>query len=207
VSPARRAARRGAWLALACALVPAAIPAPAPAPPDAASDFNGIDALLQHFATRRTSHVTFTEVHRLAILDRPLQSSGELLYQAPDRLEKRILKPQPEVLRFEHGVLTAERGTHRRVLALADYPQLAPFVESLRAVLAGDRVALERYFTPRFSGSLASWTLELEPVDPAAARSVRSVRLAGEGDAIHTVEIRERDGDSSLLTLGPELSP
>ena len=44
-------------------------------------------------------------------------------------------------------------------------------------------------------------------MDPAVASTVRYVRLAGTGDAIHTLEISQRDGDSSLLTLGPELSP
>jgi len=205
VSHSSCTAWRGAWLALACALVPAA--AHAAPQPATATDSRGLESLLQQFAARRASHVAFTEVHQLAILDHPLQSSGELLYQAPDRLEKRVLKPKPEVLLFEHGVLTAQRGSHRRVLALEDYPQVAPFVESLRAVLAGDQAALERYFTPRFSGSLASWTLELEPTGPTVARSVRYIRLAGEGDAIHTVEIRQSDGDASLLTLGPELSP
>jgi hypothetical protein len=32
--------------------------------------------------------VSFTEVHISSILDRPLTSSGELFYDAPDRLEK-----------------------------------------------------------------------------------------------------------------------
>ena len=34
----------------------------------------------------------------MAMLKEPLHSSGELLYEAPDRLEKRTLKPRPEVL-------------------------------------------------------------------------------------------------------------
>ena len=42
---------------------------------------------------------------------------------------------------------------------------------------------------------------------PAIARSIADVTLAGERDAIRTVEIRERDGDRSLLTLGPEIPP
>jgi len=35
-------------------------------------------------------------VQQLAMLERPLQSSGELLYDAPDRLEKRTLKPKAQ---------------------------------------------------------------------------------------------------------------
>ena len=43
-------------------------------------------------------------------------------------------------------VLTIRRGEHTRTLELAQYPQVAPWVESIRATLAGDRGALERYF-------------------------------------------------------------
>ena len=54
------------------------------------------EQLLKLLAERRHDHVTFTEVQQLAILDRPLHSSGELLYDAPDRLEKRTLEPRRE---------------------------------------------------------------------------------------------------------------
>jgi len=166
-----------------------------------------LDQVLQLLATHRHDHVTFTEVHQLAMLDHPLQSSGELLYDAPDRLEKRTLEPKPEDLLLEHGVLTVQRGSHRRVLSLQDYPQLVPLVESIRATLAGDRAALERYFTVQFSGTLANWTLELRPYDAKVAHTVQKIRIHGERDLIRTVEIRQSDGDASLLTIGPEVSP
>ena len=57
------------------------------------------------------------------------------------------------------------------------------------------------------SGSLASWTLELTPRYAAVARSVERVRIDGERDVIRTVQIRQHDGDLSLLTIGPELRP
>jgi hypothetical protein len=172
-----------------------------------AADDPALDQLLQLFAARRHGHVTFTEEQRLAMLDRPLESSGELLYDAPDRLEKRTLLPRPETLLLEHGVLTARRGRHTRVVALRDLPQAIPFVESIRATLAGDRAALERYFSVQLSGSLARWTLELVPKEAALARSVSQVRIEGERDAIHTVEIRQSDGDLSLLTIGSGMAP
>ena len=84
------------------------------------ADAAALDQVLQLLAQRRHGHVTFTEVHQLAMLDHPLESSGELLYDAPDRLEKRTLAPRPEDLLLEHGVLTAQRGNRRRVLSLRD---------------------------------------------------------------------------------------
>jgi Outer membrane lipoprotein carrier protein LolA-like len=165
------------------------------------------DQLLQLFAARHHGHVSFTEVHELAMLKRPLQSSGELLYDAPDHLEKRTLSPRPETLTLDHGILTAQRGSHRRQLPLKDYPQVVPFVESIRATLAGDRAALERYFRVQFNGTLEDWSLLLTPVDPQVSRSVQQIRLAGSRERLHSVEISLTDGDRSLLTIGADISP
>ena len=163
--------------------------------------------LLRLLAERRHDHVTFTEVQQLAILDRPLHSSGELLYDAPDRLEKRTLEPRREDLVLEHGMLSVERDHHRRSVALRDFPQAVPLVESLRATLAGDRAALARYFTVQFSGTLAHWTLELTPTDATVERSVQHIVITGETDRIRTVQIRQSDGDTSTLTIGAEVVP
>ena len=165
------------------------------------------DELLQLLAARRHGHVTFTEVQQLAMLDRPLKSSGELLYDAPGRLEKRTLKPKARTLILEHDVLTARRGQRSYVMELREYPQVAPLVESIRATLAGDRAALERLFRVQFDGTLAHWTLLLVPLDATLAGAVRDISIRGERDVIRTVQIRHSDGDRSLLTLGPEIPP
>ncbi len=192
------------WLAAGTAAGAAEPAATAPATTAPADPFT---ELLKLLAARRHGRVRFTEVHEMAMLERPLRSSGELLYEAPDHLEKRTVEPRPETLVLEHGVLTAHRGHRTHVLRLRDYPQVAPFVESIRATLAGDRAALERYFHVRFSGDLGHWTLELAPIDATVARTVRDIRIAGERDSIRSVEIRQSDGDRSLLTIGAEVSP
>jgi Outer membrane lipoprotein carrier protein LolA-like len=193
---------RGLRLRLGALLV--AIAAPLGAAP-AGSD--PLDALMQQLAARPSGHVTFTEVQHLGVLDRPLESSGELLYQAPDRLEKRILKPRPETLVLAHGVLSATRGKHTRTMELAAWPQLAPLLESLRATLTGDRATLERIFSVALEGDAARWTLKLTPKDPEAARAVRRVIITGENAKLETVEILAADGDRSLLTIGAEVAP
>ncbi len=190
-------ARGGAWALLLALAGPLAAAASAGSDP--------LDALMERLAVRRHGHVTFTEVQHLAVLDRPLESSGELVYEAPDRLEKRIVKPRPETLVLAHGVLSATRGRHTRTVDLAAWPQIAPLLECLRATLAGDRAALERFFSVQLEGDPASWTLHLAPRDPEAARAVSAVLITGAGADLRTVEILEADGDRSLLTLGAQL--
>ena len=165
-----------------------------------------LDQLMALLAQRQHGHVSFTEKHFLAVLDRPVDSSGELFYDAPDRLEKRTLKPKPESVVLQNGVITAKRGRHTYTLNLSDYPQIVPLIDSIRATLAGDRTALERLFKVTFDGSLDQWTLALAPADSAVAKSVRQIRIEGSRDAIHTVEIQQADGDRSLLTIGSEIA-
>lgn len=170
-----------------------------------AADASDLDRVMGALAQRRHGHVTFTEKKLIAILDKPVESSGELLYDAPDRLEKKTLRPKPEDLVLEGGVVSAQRGRRHYVLDLKQYPQVLPFIESIRATLAGDRAALERVFKVEFTGSFDRWTLELAPLDSKLAGSVKNIHIEGEQDFIHTVEIREADGDRSLMTISPDV--
>jgi hypothetical protein len=166
-----------------------------------------LDRLMQLLAARAHGHVSFVEEDHLAVLDQPLRSSGELFYDRPDRLEKRTLAPHPASLILEHGTVTVESRGHQRVLALNDYPQLAPFVESLRATLAGDRHALEQVFAVQFAGNLERWTLTLVPLDAKLKGVAQQIRIEGAGDALQVLSIAQADGDESVMTIGPSMSP
>jgi hypothetical protein len=165
-----------------------------------------LDGLMQRLAQRQHGHVTFVEKKFLSTLERPLQSSGELFYDAPDRLEKRSLSPRRESLILERGVLRVQLGRRERTLALADYPDIAPLIDSIRATLAGDRVALERTFAVEFTGSPSQWRLLLTPRDARVARAVSRIRIDGSEQSLRAVEIAQPDGDRSVMTLGPDES-
>jgi Outer membrane lipoprotein carrier protein LolA-like len=166
-----------------------------------------LDAVMGLLAMRQHGRVEFIEQQFLAVLDHPVESSGELRYDAPGHLEKRTLLPRPENLVLAGGVLTVERGGHRHVLDLHRYPQIQPFVESIRATLAGDRSALERVFHVEFTGSVERWSLVLVPLDHQLARTVKQVQIDGSRDQLQRVEIRQADGDRSLMTLRAAAAP
>jgi hypothetical protein len=166
-----------------------------------------LDRLMALLAQRAQGHVTFVEEDHLAVLDRPVKSSGELLYERPDRVEKRTLVPHPASLLLDHGTVTIQYGRHTRVLALRDYPQIAPLVESLRSTLAGDRSALAQVFQITFTGSLERWTLSLVPLDAKLRSAVQRIRIEGTQDELHVVDIVQADGDESVMTIGAPVSP
>jgi hypothetical protein len=125
-----------------------------------------------------------------------------LLYDAPDRLEKRTLEPKQESLVLQGDELTVRRGQRTYRVQLSSYPQVAPLVDAMRDTLAGNEPALRKIFKVQFSGSLAGWKLQLIPLDEDVASNVRRVEIAGARDEIRTVEILQVDGDRSVMTLG-----
>lgn len=182
-------------LVMACGGIAAPADAPAPAEPVQ------LDALLALLAARRHDTVSFVEQDFLALVKRPVESFGELIYDAPGRLEKRTEGPRRETLIVAADRVTVSRGRRLRTVDLGRYPQLRPLVESLRATLAGDRQALERLFRIEFAGAAAHWTMRLTPHEPALAAVVAEVQIDGTRDQILRVEMRQLDGDRSLLTL------
>jgi hypothetical protein len=169
----------------------------------ARADVTDLDQVMHDLAARRHGEVSFIEQHFVSLLKRPVESSGELIYDAPDRLEKRTREPHAEDLVLQGDVLTVQRGHGRHVLDLKSYPQIMPFIESIRATLAGDRAALDKLFRVEFAGDPARWTLVLTPLDEKVAKSVSRVQIDGSRDVLFKVEIRQADGDRSLMTLRP----
>jgi hypothetical protein len=176
-------------------------------PRAAPADLHDLDQVMGMLAMRQHGRVEFIEQQFLAVLSNPIESSGELHYDAPDRLEKRTLKPHTETLTLAGEVLTVEREHSRRVMDLHAYPQVLPFIESIRATLAGDRKALERLFRLDFAGNVSRWTLTLVPLESKVKQSVSQVRIDGAQDQLLKVEIRQPDGDRSLMTLRPSTLP
>ena len=197
--------RRAVGLLLLALTFAAAASSPAQAA--AGAPMGDLDEVMRLLSMRPHGRVEFIEQHFLAILKRPVESSGEMRYDAPDHLEKRTLLPRPENLVLDGGKLTVERGGHSHVLDLHRYPQILPFIESIRGTLAGDRSALERLFHLEFAGSVGRWSLTLEPLDRSLAQVVKQVQIDGARDQLQRVEIRQPDGDRSLMTLRTPATP
>ena len=166
-----------------------------------------IDQLMQGLAQIRTGQASFVEKKTIAMLDRPVESSGELFYRAPDHLEKRTLKPKPESMIVDGGKLVIERGQKKYRLQLEDYPELAAFIDSIRGTLAGDRKALERNYRLSLDGTAEHWTLQLVPIDEKMQAVVKRIRIAGVRDAVRSMEITQADGDSSQMLIEKMATP
>ncbi len=168
--PARRAVFILAWL---CAAAFWAAPARADNTVEHPGPAAGLQRIMLGLQSVSQSRAKFTERKYLHMLNQPLESSGTLIYVAPDHLEKNTERPKPESLVVDGGTLTVTGGPdgQSRSLALPDYPELGAIVESIRATLAGDSASLNRFYAVT-SARRASG------LDPGA----RAARSQGSGD-------------------------
>jgi outer membrane lipoprotein-sorting protein len=157
--------------------------------------------LMQGLAQTRSGHAAFTEKKFIAMLDKPVESSGELFYRAPDRLEKRTIKPKPESMILDGGTVVIERGRQKHSLQLQDYPELAAVIDSVRGTLVGDRKALERSYRLVLEGGAEQWVLQLLPVDEKMQALIKRIRITGVRYDVRSIEVNRADGDSSLMII------
>ena len=160
-----------------------------------------VDELMGALANNTHGAATFTEMKYLSILDEPVESSGELLFVPPDRLEKHTLKPRIEALVLKGEVLTVEGPLQNHGLSLKDYPEVGGMIEGIRATLAGDRKALERVYRLDLEGGSDRWSLVLTPLDTRLVRLIDRIRMEGTGGELRKVEIWQADGDHSVMSI------
>ncbi len=161
-----------------------------------------LESLMTRMAAVTERRALFREERRIAALSQPLISTGSLHYRRPGWLEKRTESPVVErfLVDGDKVVLdTAEEG--RRSFDLGQAPELRALVDSVRAPLAGDLDALRRGFQVSFTGTLAEWQLDLEPLDDQVGRLLRRASLAGSGDQLQEMLSVQANGDAFAMRI------
>jgi outer membrane lipoprotein-sorting protein len=168
--------------------------------PARAADWS-IDQLMRSLAVAKSGRATFIETKYIAMLDRPLVSTGILTFVAPDRLEKVTVNPEAESMRVDGDTLVIERKKQTMSLQLSDHPEVAGIVDSMRGTLSGDRDALERLYTLRLQGTSELWTLDLIPKDSRVAGLISAIRVTGNNGNVASIAITQADGDRSVMVV------
>jgi len=178
-----------------------------------------IEQLMVELAQVRSSHAYFVEKKSIAILTVPVESSGELIYTAPDHLEKRTDKPKIESMILDKDTLNIELSSQLNSpignqtssknyqLQLHDYPEIAVFIDSIRGTLAGDLVSLQKNYQLSLFGNADNWTLSLKPTNQKMLAIVKCIEISGAHNAINRIETNQTDGDNSVMLIEQKTTP
>ena len=170
--------------------------------PFSRADTLQLPQLMHLLAQNKSGQASFVEKKYIAILDRPVVSTGKLAFVAPSRLEKRTLTPKPETLVLNGDILTIDQpGRQQKMVSLGDHPEVTAFIESIRGTLAGDLTALQTYYTIELTGTTKQWLLVLTPKQERLGRIFSHIRIGGSDADVKTIELDQRDGDRSVMTI------
>lgn len=158
--------------------------------------------LMKLLSQQKSGRATFVEKKYLAILDKPIESSGEMSFTAPDKLMKHTLKPKSELLLLEGDKLTMTQGEKRPLsVNLQENLEVATLVESIRGTLSGDLATLEKNYNLELSGDAEKWQLMLTPIRTDVVKIIRRIRIGGANAFVKTIEFEQTDGDHFEMTI------
>ncbi len=168
----------------------------------AAAPFD-LGQLMKTLAQVRSGEATFVERRQISMLDRTLQSSGRLSFQAPDTFVRETLRPSRDKIAVTGNTLTMSRGGQTRTMELDASPEAGVIIEAIRGTLTGNRTAIERHFEAAVTGTPERWTLDLVPREQRLRGQVASVKVRGEQAVVREINILLADGDRSVMTIEP----
>ncbi len=163
-----------------------------------------LDGLLQAIVKERVPVVSYVETRHLAILDQPLVAKGEMEFTPPDQLEKRASFPRPERMSLKGQTLSLERDGREVSIQLSSQPQAQAFVDSVRALLMGQRDALERSYAVRLAGDMSGWKMALYPKDADVEKLVKRIEVEGASGQIRRIEYSQAGGDRTVMEIVPK---
>jgi hypothetical protein len=163
-----------------------------------------LEHLMQDMAAIKHRIVQYKEEKQMELLDAPLYSEGTLEYLAPDKLVRTVLKPSRVRYTIDSKQVIIEKANKRRIQNLDQLPLVKTFVESFRAILAGDLISLQKYYEIVFSGNRDQWEISLQPKDKKLAAYVDRLRVSGAGDKILLYVVEDNNGDLTRMQLFSE---
>jgi outer membrane lipoprotein-sorting protein len=163
-----------------------------------------LETLMADLARVEERQARFVEERTLGILDETLITEGTLTYQAPDRLIRQDLLPEPALYAVDGDTLTIVVDGHERVVALDQEPALQALITPFRALFAGDLAALKSLFDPAYQEDGKRWTVTLAPnAGSPSGRFLDRIEITGEGQTVKRMDVIEQGGDRSSMRLDP----
>lgn len=167
----------------------------------------GLSSLAQAFDLQQLSHQlakpevihgNFTQEKHLRALPKPLTSKGTFVLSKQHGLLWLLKTPLQQDYRINaKGIARRDANGWQRL------PGKSAGAEQNRlflAVLQGDSSGLQRDFELSLKGSAQDWKLTLIPRSLLLKQVFNQINIAG-GDLVHSIELLETQGDSTVLRM------
>ncbi len=161
-------------------------------------------AAWQELSQVRSLKARFVQTRSTKLLTRPLESSGVLRFQRPDKLAWQMETPGRSLMVMDGsrvGMAYPDLGV-REELDLADQPEVAGLVQGMMVWLAGDLEQVSASYQLQWQPGPPRSAL-LTPRDETLAAIIASLELRLDGDPLQVQHVRlvEPDGDVVEIAL------
>ena len=157
-----------------------------------------LQQLSDQLAKPEVIHGNFTQEKHLRALPKPLTSKGTFVLSKQHGLLWLLKTPLQQDYRINaKGIARRDANGWQRL------PGKSAGAEQNRlflAVLQGDSSGLQRDFELSLNGSAQDWKLTLIPRSLLLKQVFNQINIAG-GDLVHSIELLETQGDSTVLRL------
>jgi len=161
-----------------------------------------LESLLADFREVPGVSARFREERRIALLRKPLVSSGRVYFAPPDRLARHVEEPRRSTALIEGGALRFGADGTSRSLDLETNPAVRGFVDGFRLLLAGDLEGLRRLYDVRLAPpaeAREAWAIVLRPSDAPLRAAIESIELRGRALTLLELSVRETNGDETRM--------
>lgn len=170
-----------------------------------------ISAMLKRFQSLKTLSCSFEETKHIALLSTPLVSTGEIHYHRDWGLLRSVDAPVASSALLKGDALyllegAPGEGRSAKTIDLSTNPMLRAFVDSFRALLAGDEASLRRHYRLSLTQGEGRFALEMTPLDARVQKLMKALVVEGKVAAGHRQDIekmtlQETSGDRSVTVL------
>lgn len=160
-----------------------------------------LDAVIAHFTFDRLM-CRFSEDKRVALLARPLKSTGMIYFDRAKGVVRKTSTPRPGEVMVTNDVVRIRDGRRVETIPLAKSRELRAFAMVFPTILRGDRAELEHSFEMGLYGREKGWwAIAFTPRSDALRAMITRVLVFGRGTDIISFQVSEASGDRTDTQL------
>jgi len=176
----------------------------------AGEDDWSVEKLMQLLSEVKYAELGFVETKQSIFLVTNVTLEGDMVYRAPDYMEKNTVSPFFEKVTIDGDSMVIEKIVkvgkdddiqQTQEFSVQSHPLLKTAVESIRAMLAGNYELLNENYTIRLEGDREVWRLNLAPKSSEILDYIEQINLTGSDSKIMEVITIQADGDESRMDL------
>jgi outer membrane lipoprotein-sorting protein len=160
-----------------------------------------IDPVFKLLALQRLG-CKFSEEKRVALLARPLKSTGTIYFERDKGIARTTLTPKVQHVVLTKTTLRITTDKKSEEIPLDKSKDLKAFALIFPSVLRGDRAELEKSFTVGLYGSDKDWwALAFTPKTDSMKKLIKRVVVFGKKTDLVSLQIVEASGDTTDTRL------